>query len=243
MPFADVHDTMMDVMAKAKAALGDKYLVCGGAVHPGPNGHLVMAYAFLKAMGFDGDLGTITVDMKGPATATGGHKVLGGTNGTAQIESSRYPFCFYGKPDDPNGTASILPFVPFNQDLNRLTLVVKHLDAAQAKVTWGDQSKTFPQADLETGLNLAAEFLDNPFCAAFQKLDGAVAQKQAFETFLIRNFISPSAWAMEFLKSDPDLTAAVNALHDKFWAREAKYADDVRALVTPVKYTITVEPA
>jgi hypothetical protein len=230
-------------MGKAKAALGESFQVCGGdGVHPGADGHLVMAYAYLKAMGFDGNLGTITVDMKGPATATGGHKVLGGTNGTAQIESSRWPFCFSGKPDDPDGTVSILPFVPFNQDLNRLTLVVKNLDAAQAKVTWGDQSKTFPKADLETGINLAAEFLNNPFSAAFQKLDAAVAQKENFETFMIKGEISQYPGLLGTLDNNPQVAAALNIISAALWARQAKEAAAVRALVTPVQYTITVTP-
>ena len=239
--FADVHDAMIDAMAKAKAALGDKFMVCGGSVHPGADGHLVMAYAYLKAMGFDGDLGTITIDMKGPSTATGGHKVLDGANGKAEIESSRYPFCFWGKPDDSNGTVSILPFVPFNQDLNRLTLVVKNLDAAQAKVTWGNQSKTFAKADLEKGINLAAEFLDNPFSQAFQKLDNAVAQKENFETFLVKGAVSPWRGTEDMLKGDPDILADEAAMQAKLWAHETKYGADVPALVVPVKHTITVE--
>ena len=242
MPFADLHNPMMDVMAKAKAALGDAFPVYGGdGVHPGADGQLVMAYCFLKALGFDGDLGTITVDMKGAATAAGGHQVLGGANGKAEIESSRYPFCFWGQPNDPNGTVSILPFVPFNQDLNRLTLVVKNLDAAQGKVTWGNQTKTFPKADLEKGINLSAEFLDNPFGEAFRKLDGAVGQKEQFETVLIKTFFSTNAPGITQMLGDPEFKPELEALQTKMWTRQAKYADEVRALVTPVKHTITVE--
>jgi lysophospholipase L1-like esterase len=244
MPFADVHGALIDAMGKAKAALGEDFQVCGGdGVHPGSDGHLVMAYAYLKAMGFDGDLGTITVDMKGPATATGGHKVLGGANGTAQIESSRYPFCFWGSDKDSNGTVSILPFVPFNQDLNRLTLIVKNLDAAQAKVTWGDQSKTFAKADLEKGINLAAEFLVNPFSQAFAKLDGAVAQKENYETFLVKSAVSPWRGTEDLLKAYPDILADEAALQAKLWAVETKYAADMPTHVTPVQHTITVAPA
>jgi lysophospholipase L1-like esterase len=201
MPFVDVHAALLDATTKARAALGDKWAFTPDGIHPFPNGHIVMAYAFLKAMGFDGDLGTITVDMKGAATATGGHKVLGGTNGKAQIESTRWPFCFTGKHDDPHGAVSMLPYVPFNQDLNRLTLVVKNLDAAQGKVTWGGQSKTFPKADLEKGINLAAEFLDNPFLAAFQKLDDAVSQKGQFEAFMFKQVIAPWWWGRPFMTS------------------------------------------
>ena len=58
-------------MGKAKAKYGDSYPVAGGdGIHPGANGHLVMAYAFLKGLGVDGNIGTITVDL-GTKKATG----------------------------------------------------------------------------------------------------------------------------------------------------------------------------
>ena len=67
-PFADVHGPMIEAMAKAKAALGDAFDVCGrDGVHPGPNGHLIMAYALLKGLGLDGAIGSVTIDMKGRA--------------------------------------------------------------------------------------------------------------------------------------------------------------------------------
>ena len=91
--FANVHNAMFDAMPKAKAALGDDYPVCGGdGFHPGPNGQLLMAYAFLKALGVDGEIGTITVDAKGMTTATDGHKVLSSGAGKAELESTRWPF-------------------------------------------------------------------------------------------------------------------------------------------------------
>ena len=34
-------------------------------VHPAANGHLIMAYAFLKGLGCDGNVGTITLDLAG----------------------------------------------------------------------------------------------------------------------------------------------------------------------------------
>ncbi|MEW6251561.1 MAG: family 16 glycoside hydrolase, partial [Planctomycetota bacterium] len=69
-PFANVHDHMVLAMLRAKPALGQEYHVCGGdGFHPAPNGHLVMAYAFLKALGCDGQIGTITLEWGKPATA------------------------------------------------------------------------------------------------------------------------------------------------------------------------------
>ena len=95
-PFADVHDQMILAMLRAKPQLGAEYPVCGrDGFHPSPNGQLVMAYAFLKALGCDGQLGTIMLEWGGAAQAAGGHKVLASTGGRLQLESTQYPFCFY----------------------------------------------------------------------------------------------------------------------------------------------------
>ena len=101
--YADVFDPMLDAMTKAKAKYGRTYHLAGGdGVHPDRNGHLVMAYAFLKALGCDGNIGTITVDLAGnKAEATEGHKVLSFAGGQLEIESAKYPFCFYGDPAQP----------------------------------------------------------------------------------------------------------------------------------------------
>src|SRR4051794_6681503 len=143
--FADVHTPMMDAMTKAKDKYGKEYHV-GGAdgVHPDANGHIVMAYAFLRALGCDGEIGKITVDPgSNKATAEHGHKVLSCSDGKVEIESSRYPFCFYGDPKTTGATTGIIEFVPFNEDLNRFTLVVENAPAEKCKLTWGTSSKEF----------------------------------------------------------------------------------------------------
>ncbi|MEI9960459.1 MAG: SGNH/GDSL hydrolase family protein [Limisphaerales bacterium] len=72
--YADVSTSMAAVMKAAKAKYGVDYHVAGpDGIHPAANGHLVMAYAFLKALGCSGDLSTITWDVKtDAATATTG---------------------------------------------------------------------------------------------------------------------------------------------------------------------------
>src|SRR5262249_3288161 len=156
--FADVHATMLDVMTKAKAKYGEDYPLAGkDGVHPSPNGHLVMAYAFLKALGCDGNIGTITVDLAAnKADATDGHKILSTKDGLVEIESSRYPFCVAGDPKDPEATAGIVEFFPFHQDLNRLMLVVTNPGAEKIKVTWGGATREYSAADAAKGINLAA---------------------------------------------------------------------------------------
>ncbi len=88
----------------------------------------------------------------------------------------------------------MIEFFPFNQDLNRLTLVVTGAAAEKKyKVTWGKESKEFTGEALGKGINLAAEFLENPFADAFAKsVDAKVREQQNFETPLVKQNISRS---------------------------------------------------
>ena len=82
--------------------------------------------------------------MKGSSSASTGHHATG-SNGVAEIESTTWPFCFDGDAKSSGGTRSILPFCNFTEELDRLTLRVKNLDAAKAKVTWGTQTRGIHQ--------------------------------------------------------------------------------------------------
>jgi lysophospholipase L1-like esterase len=239
--FANVHDAMMEAMKKAEAKLGKTYNVCGGdGFHPGPNGHLVMAYAFLKAMGCDGAIGTITVDLAdGKATATDGHKVLSCQGGTVEIESSRYPFCFFGDPKSPGSTSGIIEFFPFNEDLNRFTLVVKGAKAARLRVTWGKTSKEFDAAALEKGINLAAEFIENPFCGQFQKVEQLVRAQQNFETPAIKEIINKLPSLRNALAGKEEALERVRASVTQL---DKDLSDLAASAVAPVRHTLKIEP-
>lgn len=242
--FADVHTPMVDSMAKAKKEKGDEYDVCGrDGVHPGINGQLIMAYAFLKGLGCDGNIAEITVDMKGAANASEGHKVLSSSNGKVEIESAKYPFCFDADPNQSNSNRSILPYIAFNQDLNRFILKVKNLGAAKAKVTWGSETREFTKEQLEAGVNLAAEFAKTPFDGNFSKIMQAVAVKQGFETQMIKGIVTQFRSLSDYTKDDAELKAACETLKEKLKKIQAKKDADVKALLVPVKYSITVVPA
>ncbi len=240
--FADVHQAMFVTMEKTQAALGKEYDVCGrDGFHPNPNGHLIMAYAFLKGLGVDGQIGEIVVDLQGKPSASAGHKVVGGVAGKVELESTRWPFCFDGDAKSSNGTRSITPFLPFNDELNRLTLKVKGLDADKAKVTWGDQSKEFSKEQLTAGINLAAEFSATPFDPAFQKLVGAIGNKQNFETYMIKQVITNFRSFPNELKEDAELQQALAVVRSRLMARQEKLDSEVRQTLVPVQHTIVVE--
>jgi hypothetical protein len=250
--FADVFWPMLNAGAEAHERYGTNYNICGGdGVHPGWAGHTVMAYAFLKAMGLSGDLGTFTVDLKNnKMNAPEGHEVLSGNNGEFQIKSSRYPFCscepegakhypVCGKDDvsHDDNIRSAMTLIPFNQDLNRLTLIVKNGTAQNYRVTWGAESKTFSGGQLKKGVNLAAEFAVNPFAEAFAKVDAAVAAKQMFETKEMKQDFRPNG----------NLGAPIGevvAQTEKVVAEDEKTHDTLAAAVhdafVPVTHTIKI---
>jgi lysophospholipase L1-like esterase len=237
--FADLYDPMYEVMTKAEAKYGPKYHLCGGdGVHPDQNGHLVMAYAFLKALGCDGNIGTIRVDLAAKkAEASDGHKILSDNNGTVEVESTRYPYCFYGEPASPNSTRGILEFLPFNEDLNRFTLIVTGATGKQ-KVTWGKESKTFDADQLAKGINLAAEFMDNPFSEPFMQAHKAVQKQQNFETPMVKTWVHN----LPMFRNDmPDDVAKYEAILTDMNAKDETLFTASKAAVQPVKHTIRIE--
>jgi lysophospholipase L1-like esterase len=220
--FADVFWPMLQADFETRTKYGADYHFAGkDGVHPNWAGHTVMAYAFLKALGVKGDIGTFTVDLKSnKAKATEGHEIVSFDNGQLTIKSSRYPFCAAGDVTKDDNIRSGMTLVPFNQDLNRLMLVVKKGKAARYKITWGNESKTYSAEQLEHGVNLADDFQVNPFSEAFAKVDDAVAKKQAFETKQIKqDFRSAEAKTdMEGVaaKTEKERDALVAAIHSAF---------------------------
>lgn len=239
--YADIYTPMAAVMKAAKAKYGPAYDLAGSdGIHPEANGHLVMAYAFLKALGCSGDIGTVTWDAQtGRARATAGHRILSARDGNIEIESTRYPFCFYGNPADPNSTRGVLEFLPFNENLNRFRLVVTNCGAKRFKVTWGKESKLFSAVELKQGVNLAAEFMDNPFAAPFASVDKVVREQQVFETPAAKSILySLPEWSALL----PDEKTTLNRLATATVRKADALSRASRAAVVPVKYAIRIEP-
>jgi hypothetical protein len=199
----------------------------------------VMAYAFLKALGCDGNIGTITVDLgAGKADATDGHKVLSCNGGVVEVESSRYPFCFFGSPASPSSTRGVLEFLPFNDELNRFRLIVKGATTEKVKVTWGTTSKEFTATDLAQGVNLAAEFLDNPFCQTFQAVEKRIGEKQNMEVNLIKNLLHNLP---EYTRYVPAEKETLDRIGDALLKKDVDARNAAAESVKPVKHQLTIE--
>jgi len=253
--FADVFWPMLNAGTTARQRYGTNFNISGAdGVHPNWAGHTVMAYAFLKAMGLDGEIGTFIVDLKrNQMKTTAGHEVVAANTGEFQIKSTRYPFC----PCEPEGVATKhypvcgkteisrddnieagMALVPFNQDLNRLILIVKNGIGNRFSVTWGNEKKTFSSEQLANGINLAAEFPSNPFTEAFTKVDAAVAAKQEFETHEMKTDFRPKGNLRAPIEDVIPQTEKVVQEDEK---KHNELASAVSAAFVPVTHIIRIE--
>jgi hypothetical protein len=159
---------------------------------------------------------------------------------TACKRAAGAPNTAEGDPKASNGTRSILPFLPFNQDLNRFTLKVTNFTASKAKVTWGSESREFTKDQLSAGINLAAEFSATPFDEPFKKVMSAVAAKQAFETGMIKGMITGFRMFQAESQRDPEWKTIFEKLTGKLSSRHKELEAEVHKTITPVKHTLTI---
>lgn len=252
--FADVFWPMLKGNYEGTQKYGPDYGIPGNdGVHPFWAGHVIMAYAFLHAMGLNGDIGTFTVDLKtGKMKVSQGHRLVSSGDGEYVIESTRYPFCAC----EPEGEAAAsypvcgqdsvdsnksirsgMTLVPFNQELNRLMLMAKNGKAGHYQITWGNESKTFSAEQLAHGINLAAEFPANPFSAAFAKVDAAVAAKQAYETKEFKNIFRQTGDRRPTMK---EITAHTDKVVNTTEKEHAALVAALQRAFVPVTHTIII---
>ena len=231
--FADVYWPMLVKGHEARAKYGDAFKLEGAdGVHPGWAGHVMMATAYLEGLGLRGDVGQIDVDLAaGKAAGREGQRVVKFENGVVTLRSFRLPFSFEpGDVTKDNTIAAGVALADFQKKLNRLTLKVSGARTAQVKVTWGEASKLFSAAQLAKGVNLAAEFPQNPTSPAFAQIWQAVGDKQSYETKQIKTlFRSPEA--------KKDMEAVVKSSQVEF----DRLAAALKAVIKPVDSTIKVE--
>lgn len=232
--FADIFGPMYAAGVVAQSIHGTNYAIPGSdGVHPDWAGQTVMAWAFLHAMGLNGDIGTFTIDARrNTAEASSGHTVVETHPGEYVFQSSRYPFCApTGDPSLHNSIRSGFQWVRFQQDLNRLTLIVKKPKAKRYKLTWGKETRSYTAEELQDGINLAAEFADNPFVEAFAAVDEAVAKKQAYETKQIKQEFHGAA-------GKADMEGTVRRTE----AERAPLAAAIQTAFKPVTHTLRLQP-
>ena len=107
-------------------------------------------------------------------------------------------------------------------------------------MTWGATTKEFTAAQLAKGINLAAEFLDNPFVGQFNKVNEAVRTQEAQETVVSKIFMHNMPL---FDMMATGCAGPAPAAHGGFGIAAARCAlQEGRRLVVPITHTIKIEP-
>jgi hypothetical protein len=99
----------------------------------------------------------------------------------------------------------------------------------------------FTREQLEKGINLAAEFSRTPFDEPFAALSAAVADKQAYETMMIKQLVTDFQKIPD-IGTDAEAQAAVSVLNDRLMRRWKQLEAKVRERLVPVKHSITIAP-
>jgi lysophospholipase L1-like esterase len=228
----DIHEPMNEALAGLRKSDPSAYLSKDG-VHPGWAGQVIMARAFLKAMGLNGNLGEISWDaISDKSSASGGHEIVACAGGKLKIRSTKLPFSVgEGDAKNDNSIRAGLALVPFDQELNRFTLRVTSPKAKAYKVTWGTESKQYTAEQLLAGVPLATDFIKHPLLPAFQNVWKAVLEKQSYETKQIKSIVHGKQG-----KDNPDAAFAETE------PIRAPLAEKVKTSLQPVEHEIVITP-
>jgi lysophospholipase L1-like esterase len=172
--FVDQFDPYMAVMMAERAKNPQALIGGGDAVHPGPIGHTVMAWAVLKGLGATADVSSAEIDAATGAGKGTGCKIdhVNAAGGTVSFDRTDDALPL---PVDERATQA-LKLAPILDDLSRYTLRVAGLAAGDYDVTIDGQAAGRVSSDtLAAGWNLTVSA--GPVTAQARELLGQVFEK------------------------------------------------------------------
>ncbi len=154
-PVVDFNGPMNAINQKYQATDPNFSVVGGYRIHPGPQGHLVMAYEFLKAQNVPADVARFSIKgTDGTVTSANNCQIdqLKAANGTVSFtySANALPFVmdWWTKP--------ALQWVPFTKDLNEEVFQVTGLAAGNYDVQMdGKTVATCTAEELAAGVNMS----------------------------------------------------------------------------------------
>jgi lysophospholipase L1-like esterase len=158
--FVDQFDPYMAIMLKQRSANPAAHIGGGDAVHPGPTGHTLMAWAILKGLHAPALVSKVEVEIAGDGQMARPEKCRV-SNFFSNLKLDRGMLCFdrldeaLPMPIDPRAEAA-LKLAPVLDDLNRYELKVKGLPGERYDlVIDGEPVATVSKDELAKGYNLA----------------------------------------------------------------------------------------
>ncbi len=220
--FADVFTAMHTALEAGKQHYGSAFHMTYDGIHPKENGHMIMAWQLLKALGMKGDLGAVEL----------------GEGNVAKVDTRHWPICFWGDPATPDCPENILPLIPFQSELNRF--VLRGAVDGPATVRWGQWEYAAKAGELRQGINLADVFPRNPFTESFQKFNDLVRQKQQTDIALIKNVFHGCRQIKDLAPDDKKLGEAVKCINNSIKDVQQKSEQKVIDAITPVVSEVSV---
>lgn len=154
----DFNTPMLAINAEIQTKAPDASIIGTDRVHPGPDGHMIMAYLFLKAQELEGSVASLELDAPSASVESTANcsiqKLQSVGNGLSfEYTASSLPF-----PTAPYRNVATL--IPFERTFNQESLIVKGLSHGTYSLQInGLECGRFSAEKLEIGINLA--LLDN----------------------------------------------------------------------------------
>ena len=205
LPIVDFSSPMMRINAEEQKKNPAFTIVGRDRVHPGPVGHMVMAYAFLKAQAVSGTISSVVID-------AGAGKVLKAENCVLTelkqepagisftLEERALPF-----PVDEKAQPA-LALVPFDQELNQEKLRVGGLSDSRYELAIdGEKVGVYPASDLAAGIDLGRNRLTPQYKQALAveaalKKKWGIADKLRDIAYLEKNWDGPRPVTLEQMR-------------------------------------------
>ncbi|HWK59521.1 MAG TPA: SGNH/GDSL hydrolase family protein [Parapedobacter sp.] len=142
------------------------FALCGNdRIHPDNDGHMVMAYLFLKAQGFAGNkVAELSIDAAGQQVVSAVNcqlsdikKTAGGISFAYKANALPYPLDTVARGwGSTKSQYDALRAVPFMEEMNQELLTVTGLKGSHQLLIDGEVIGTWSAKDFATGINLAA---------------------------------------------------------------------------------------
>lgn len=208
-------------------------------VHLNDLGHDAVAWALLKAWGAPADVSSVTIDAAAPALVSADNATVSDLQANAQFVA--FTRLDQGLPIDFGffeGT-SVLPWIPFRDDLNRYLLTVRGLMPGWYRIEADGQSVgTFTDAALAASVNLSGSSF-NVFDPAGPWIGGPwVFQAQLLNSLVDARSLSAGASATVGTWFTNDPLARKITGQSRLAAKRLALAERTVAMPTPYRFII-----
>ena len=240
--FADQFDPYMTVMLKARQTDPLAHIGGGDAVHPGPVGHTIMAWAILKSLGAPAAVSSAELTAAGTIVAATGCKISDPKVDAGVLSFTRED-AVLPMPVSPRAEA-VTTLIPLLSDLSRYELKVTGLTAPKYQLLIDDKSAAvFTAEELAQGCNLT--LTAGPITAQARQLWDTVVTKNNvfFKRWREVQLFAPPEWAKSEWAKCPSFEAAREKELAQLDEQIAQLETKINTLRQPVAHTFVLKPA